>query len=772
MGQFSRRTFMKSAVALSATVAASRSISEIMSWAAPGSIEGSSEPVPSLCGMCSVGCPIFGNVTKDGRVKLSGNPAWSGTAGTICARGNAGPSLFKDPDRLQKPLIRVGERGAGKWREATWNEAYAHIAAKMNAIKSTYGPEAMAFTSRKETATPIFNQFAKAFGSPNIFLHTSTCPIARTVTLEATFGSEEYAVDYNNVKYLLSLGRNYFEGIHVAQARGVMNAISKGAKLVYVDPRFAITAAKAQEWLPIKPGTDVALLLGVINVLIKENLYDKAFVDKYTSGFEELKTKTASYTPKWAAEITGIAEAVIVRIAREMGAAKPRAVCDWGWRGVSSTEEFEKKRTMLLINVLLGSVEVPGGMFIWKSPKFINSLLGREALPVIRMPKTPPFPKPGKPRIDGAGVKGNPFQMVNPAVGGIVHLIPDVVLSDKPYPIKGWFIHRSNPVIGHPNTNRMLEALKKLELVVVCDISMSDTAQYADVVLPECTYLERTEPFKDASALVPVYHVRNQVVKPMFESRSFDRIYQELAREMGLGAYFPWKDIQDLRLQQVGGRADIVKTANEKGLVFFGMKPFYLRDKNSVAAFVEKFPDAKALVNEQGIIDKPLLNLHTPSKKIEILCQEAEHLAGRGIPVYRPVKLKEDAELYFMQGKVAVHTNTHTHNVPWLHDLMPTNRLWMHPATAAKAGIANGDTVEISSSVGKQTGKVLLTEGIRPDSTFVYFGFGRMSPGLKRAVNKGINSGILLPTVTADIVGVSVQTTGVTVKKVQGGSAK
>ena len=763
--KFTRRTFLKWSGAAAATIAAVPALPKMISWAEGASLEGSADFVRSYCEMCTSRCPIQAKVVDGKTVLINGNPDWSATGGTVCARGGSGFSQLYDPQRIQKPMIRAGERGEGKWREVSWDEAYAFIAEKMGAIKTKYGPEAMAFANRGGTHMAYMVTLARAFGTPNTFTHEATCPQARTVALNATFGTPALGIDYGNVKYLLSLGRNHFEGIHVAQARGVMNALSKGGKLVSVDPRYSITSMKAHEWYPIKPGTDLALMLAINHVLIRDRLYDEDFVARYTDGFEVLKGSITEYTPAWAEKQTGIKSTDIERIAKELAGAKPRAVVDWGWRTQTTPEEFELRRAIVITNMLLGNLEVPGGTFFVKSPAFINGLVGKEVVQDMKGWKTPPFPAPGKPRLDGAGVKGQPNFMVPPA-DGVVQTIPEAILTEQPYPVKGWFVLRYNPVATIPHTQRVMDAIKKLDLLVVCDIYMTDTAWMADVVLPESTYLERDEGFNASHGAAPGFTLRQQVVKPVYDTKPHWEIFKSLAEKMGLGSYFPYHSIDEIRLAQMGGRADLVKETKDKGFLSFGFKPVFLRDKNSVAAFAAKVPEAASLVNEQGIIDKPLLNLKTASKKIELLSSQAQALFGRGVPVYRPVKLAEENQLFFVQGKTALHTNGHTHNVPWLFDLFPAARLWIHPETAAKIGLKDGDKVEYESSTGKYQAKVLITAGVRPDTTFAYFGFGRTSPGLKRAYQQGANSNMVLPMAVAPVCGTTLQTTGITIRKV------
>lgn len=761
----SRRTFLKLSGATVALAALSPQIPRNVLRAEGNPAKKGVKKVRTICEMCSVRCPMEVSVQQDKVVYVGGNPDWSSTGGAICARGASSLSQLYDGQRVKKPLIRQGKRGENKWKEVSWEEAYDYIAGKMQEIKEKYGPEAMAFSSRSGFHKYYMDTFANAYGTPNTFTHDSTCPMARAVAQSTAFGGG-VSLDYGNVKYLVSLGRNYFEAINTAHARAVMKAMKNGAKLVSVDPRFSVTSAKADEWHPIKPGTDLAFVLAITHVIVRDNLFDREFVQNYTVGFEEVVSSVKETTPEWAEKETGIAARDIERIAKELAAAKPRAVIDWGWRTATSPEEYELRKASINATMLLGSFEKPGGIYRVKNAALINSIVGKNIIPGLKSPKLPAFPKPGRPRLDGAGVKGSDNQFVSPK-NGVVHMVPEAILTEKPYPIKGWFAYRNNPVISQSNTSRVIEALHKLDLLVVCDVHLSDTAHFADVVLPESTFLERSEGFNDASGGAPKYTIRQQAVGPVGDTKPNWQIFKELAEKMGLAAYFPWKDIEELRLIQMGGKKELVQEAIEKGFLDFGEKALYLLDKKSVAAFVKKHPEAAAKVNAQGIMPAPAADLKTPSKKIELFSAQVEStFPGRGVPRYRPVTLKKDNELYFLQGKVAVHTNAHTHNIPWLYDLMPENSLWIHPQTAAKQGIRHGDKVEITSAFGKQPARALISKGIRPDCVFTYFGFGRLSTEMKRACQKGTNSNIMLPTVFSPVCAMSLHTVGIEIKKI------
>lgn len=528
--------------------------------------KGSETTVFSSCEICRNQCPIAVKV-KDGKViKIEGNPNDSAFGGVICARGNAGPSLLYDPQRIKKPMIRTGERGQGKFKEVSWDEAYTYIADKLYNIKDEYGGEAIASASRKGPHDWFFRSIGKALGSPNFFSHEATCPLTRSVGLDTTFGGEAFAADYGNAKYLISIGRNWFEGIQVAQARGVAKAISNGAKLVVLDPRFSVTASKG-EWLPIKGASDLAFVMAMANILITENLYDQNFISQYAEGFDKWADEVKDKTPEWAEKETGISKDKIIQITREFAAAKPNAILDFGWRTAYTPNDYQLRRAILIVNMMIGNLEVPGGYYQNKSAAFLKNFPDQASYAKgLGAVKQPNFPKAAKGRIDGTGVKGTPGQLI-PAYDGAVGQILESILTEKPYPIKAWLVHRFNPYVSITESAKALEAFKKLDLLVTCDLYMTDTAYYSDVVLPECTYLERYEPIFDMSGLTPKYVLRQPAVSVVYpETKPYWQIYKELAEKMGLGEYFEFKDMEDYLTQQLSPAGLTLDQMKEKGV--------------------------------------------------------------------------------------------------------------------------------------------------------------------------------------------------------------
>jgi len=674
--------------------------------------------VTSVCEMCTVRCPILVRV-RDGKVvRIEGNPKEKSTQGAICARGNAGVSLLEDKDRVRTPLIRVGERGQGAFRKASWDEAYKYIADKLAAIR----PEELAVGRRPSAGDAFLLTFAKAFGTPNIFSHESSCPLARNVALEVTLGTSAVAIDYSKVDYLVSFGRNHMETLAVPQAQGIVGGLARGARLVYLDPRRTPTSTAATTWLQPQPGTDLAFALAMLQVMIAEKLYDDDFVKRYTHGFGELATAVADYTPEWAATKTGIPAATIREVAREFGAARPRAVADFGWFSASYLNDFQLRRAILALNALVGNLEVPGGLFLVKGLKGYGTELGDW--------KKPAFPAVTAERVDGAGVPGK-FPLV-PVKDGLCQALPESVLTGKPYALKAYVAHRFDPLAAIPDQPRMIEALKKLDLLVSVDVYMSDTGAYADVILPECTYLERTDPVIEASGLAPKIRLRQQAVPPQGDARPSWRIYKELAEATGLGAYFAYKDIDEIvatQLAPLGMTAE--KLAKTGQWTPPDAKPTYLRKE-----------DPKAPVK-----------LKTPSGKIELFSEELAKLGFEPVARYLAPPEPPKGTFRMIQGKCAVHTNSATQNIPILHDLRPSNELWIHPVPAAGLGIKDGDEVIVRVGKHEQRGLAKVTGDILEGAVFTYHGWGHTSPGLTRVKGKGIGFNALMPVKTDPVSG-------------------
>lgn len=323
----------------------------------------SAEPeikIPTLCEMCTSRCGVYA-VVQAGRVtRIEGNPKHPTNAGLPCARGNAGVSSLYDPDRLKRPMKRMSD---GQFQAISWEQAFQEIGTRLKEISGKYGPHSLVFAEYNNLNSALTRRFAEAFGSPNHVGHAATCFANRNVGYTQVFG-ELPVVDYENVKFYLSAGRNILGGIKAYEPVKLAEAKRKGARIVVLDPRLSELASFGHEWLQIKPAGDLAFLMAIAHVLINENLYDKTFVSQHCTGFEELRAGISAYTPEWGVPYTDIPADTTRRIAREMAAAKPAAVVDPGWHGGNGMywNGFEAARAGAIVNALLGNLGAKGGL--------------------------------------------------------------------------------------------------------------------------------------------------------------------------------------------------------------------------------------------------------------------------------------------------------------------------------------------------------------------------------------------------------------------------
>ena len=303
----------------------------------------------SLCFMCTVRCPIR-VLVEDGRIEwIEGNPHVPGIEGALCAKGSAGVALENDRERPQYPMIRIGPRGSGEWRQASWDEALDYVAEELKAIIREHGPQSVVWGERANLISDLSKTFMKALGSPNYFNHDSLCKGSVNTACRSLTGyaDPQIGLDYKNTRHIVLYGRNIFEALEIKGINQLMEALEKGAKLTYIDPRVTVTAAKAHRYLCIRPGTDLALNYALMHVILTENLFDQAYVERWVQGLKELQAFVEPYTPQWAEQETHIPAGEIIALAREMSAAKPACIFHFGYRGAHHTNECYFRRSIL-----------------------------------------------------------------------------------------------------------------------------------------------------------------------------------------------------------------------------------------------------------------------------------------------------------------------------------------------------------------------------------------------------------------------------------------
>ncbi|WP_048600335.1 molybdopterin-containing oxidoreductase family protein [Rubeoparvulum massiliense] len=689
--KISRRSFLKASAATGAVL--TTGTVSFHAWSktlAEGNQHDDIKVTPSLCNACSSKCGVL-VITKNGRLwKMEGHPDHPFSKGKLCARGHGVATLAYSPDRLQHPLKKKED---GTFEQITWEQAYQEIGQKLNEIIKKYGPQSVGYVEDpRPTGSYYGPRFLAAIGSPNYFTHQVCCNNGRNTGYIHTIGGVPGA-DIKNSKYILFIGRSYGDGIRPASVYDLTTAKDNGAKIVFVDPRLNATVPLGDEWIPIRPGTDLALILAMSNVVITEKLYDEAFVQNNSIGFDEYAKAMNEYTPEWAAEITDIPQETIIRIAREIAAAKPHAMIEPGWRGANGCVYYnstECGRAAALFNALLGNINQKGGLTFGGGAKLGDM---------------EPVPEKSKlPRWDAR------FPLVSTGTG-VATIIPEKAESGE---AKAVIFCQTNPVRNYTDPKTMIDAMEKMELTIVCDVQMSETALAADYVLPEPSYLEREDVVaaQGAGAII-----RAQAIDRVYEdTRPFDEIITNIAKEMGLGQYFNFT-IQELNAARVKPLGINIDELRQKGIIF------------------PPKPAAPAAPAE--------FKLKTPSGKVEFVSEAFKKAGFSPIVSWIPPKVMPDADSFrLINGKQGYHTHSYSTNLPYLMQITKdydSERLWMNAKRAAELGLKDGDLVEVESSMAKSQVRLKVTERLYPECVFVPSPYGNYSKYLTNAVGVGFS---------------------------------
>lgn len=658
--------------------------------------------VYSMCGMCSVRCPIRVEVEHNRVTWMEGNPHLLG--GALCARGSAGVALRNDTQRPQSPLIREGGRGEGKWKKASWEEAFDYIAEQLKGIQKKYGQESVVVSSRGGGWQGLYKTFCHAIGSPNYTNHDNTCGRnTHHASLSVNgLGRKGLQYDYANARHLVLFGRNLFSSLLIAEDRAVMEMLAKGGRITNVDVRATKTSAKASRMFQVRPGTDYALALAMIHEIIKQNAYDDDFVKRYVKDFDQLCTFVEQYTPAWAARECGIDEESINAFVQEINQDRPKVIFHPGWNLSRYNDSFYVSRALHILNALMGSIECEGGLFFPKGP----GDCGVESI------QTVDCAKPDIERADGCGSKFLQFEK-GP---GLAHLLYPAMKSGKPYPIKAWLAMRHDPFTCMPDPAAQKEYFDNCELLVSIDAHYSEFGWFCDVILPESTFLERDNHIIVQKGLKPYLTRRQKAVEPKFDTKPAWEIWKQLAVRMGVGDHFPYETIEELWDWQLKPTGFSVKDFEEKGFIELSDTPlFYDRDD-----LVGKFK--------------------TPSGKIEIISQMLEDTGLESLQPYQSPAAPPPGKFRLVYGRCAVHTHSHTQNNPLLYEMMGRNNIWINKGIADQMGINHGDWVEVTGADGYSGPlEAFVTEFIHPEAVFTRHGFGREVPVQSRAYKSGVS---------------------------------
>lgn len=644
--------------------------------------------VKSTCRGCHGVCGVRLHM-RDGRlVRVTGNPDSLTSRGYICVKGRAAPELLYHPDRLQYPLKRSGNRGEDHWQRIGWDEALDTVSKKLLAVKREYGAESI--VGARGTGRPyyvLFHRFLNCLGTPNRLGYAHTCYGPRLTVSAMTCGTlpvcDYYGFGGVYPECVLVWGCNLTE---VGASDGMCGhqlaiTLKRGARLIVVDPRRTGLADRADHWLQIRPGTDAALALGMLHTIIKEELYDREFVGRWTTGFDKLAARVEDYPPEKVADITWVPAESIRDAARLYATTRP-ACLQWGVGIDQGINNFQTNRAILMLSGITGNIDAPGGDALWVPPANV----------VVQSPRLNPdieLPDQLSPQIRAKKIGGGHYKLATTVQPND---FINAVLSGKPYPIKALFIMGSNLLIGHSGSPRMEQALRQIDFIAAVDLFMTPTTQLADIVLPAASWLE-TDDVADLHFAWCV--TARQKIAAIGECRDDKQIMFDLAHRMGLDG-FPWKDVKDY--------CDWV--LKDSGITF------------------EEFKDIGILQGDMKYRKYESEGFKTPSGKFEIYCEALAEMGYDPLPHYveppeSPYATPELAEQYPLilstGARVQAFFHSEGRQIESLRRLNPDPLVEIHLQTAASLGINNGDWVWIESPRGgriKQ--KARLTEGIHP----------------------------------------------------------
>ncbi len=716
MRDLSRRRFLKIAGAGASIAAAGGVIRSLpgVRAAAKGREQGIRR-VPTYCDICFWKCGAIATVRDGVLWKIEGNPEDPLSRGRLCPRGTGGVGAHFDTDRLSAPLLRQSVRGEERFAAVTWDEALGHVADKMQKIKAEYGPEAVALFAHGIGGT-FLKHTLRAYGSPNITAPSfAQCRGPRDVGFELTFGEgigSPERTDIRNARCLVLIGSHLGENMHNTQVQEFAEAVGAGASIIVADPRFSIAASKAKFYLPVRPGTDIALLLAWMNVLVREGLYDKDYVTRFGYGFEAFAAEIAPFTPEWAYPETGIEPEAIRETAREMARYRPATLVHPGRHSAWYGDDAQRSRAIALLNALLGSWGRKGGFY---QPASMS---------VPGFPY-PPYPKSAKGKVDNPGGK-YPFASESVTTG-----VREATLTGKPYPVKGWMVYATNLIQALPNEQETIRAIQALDLLVVVDVIGSEIAGWADVVLPEATYLERYEELNVELFRQPFVALRQPVVEPPADQKPNWWIARQLAIKLGLGAYYPWQTIEQYLEHRLTGAGLSLAELKTKGIVKGPPQPVYY---------------------EEGVAP----TFSTSSGKIEFYSNALREKGLDPVPKYHRPAEGPAGSFRLLFGRSPVHSFGRTQTNPVLAQSMDENEVWVNVHAATRLGLASGDRVRLRNQDGVLSNpiKVRATEAIRGDCVYMVHGFGHTSKLLRRAVGRGASdSGLVTRYVVDPLMG-------------------
>ena len=646
--------------------------------------------IKSCCNMCYRMCGVLVHLRGGKVTKVEGDPDCPVNRGKLCIKGSAAVERLYHPDRIKYPLKRAGAKGEGKWQIISWDEALETIAEAMNSAKERYGAESVAFSNGDPKGYEAYVvRLCNVFGTPNICDTRHVCSVPRRIGSNITSGlnaetGTDYTPDLDHPPACVLMWGANVAITHNPNYMKLERALATGTQLIVIDPRKTELASRADLWLQLRPKTDLALALGIINVIVNEELFDKSFVSNWTVGFDKLQQHVRGNTPKWAEEITWVPAEKIVAAARMYATTKPACIED-GNAIDDDVNSVQSERAISILRAITGNLGVPGGEVDY-APLTVGTAryFAPEEQKTSFMLAEKLSEEQRKKRIGADhGFLPLPMSQFVPP-----QLLVKAILTEKPYPIKVLCIHANNPLITWSNSQEAYQALMKLGFLYVADQFMTPTAELADVVLPATTYLE----VDDIAMRAPFVVVRQKAAQ-IGEAWPDKKVINELAKKLGLSEYF-WADVNDA----------LDPILKPMGLTF------------------DEFRKVGTLQQPKEYRKYEREGFNTPSGKVEIYSSRLEKWGHEPLPVYHEPpetpysapELAKDYPLILTSWHQAPFRHSNNRQVASLRGMEPEPLVEIHPETARRLGIDEGDMVYIETKRGRIKQRAVFTEGIDP----------------------------------------------------------
>ncbi len=738
----------------------------------------------TICSLCPGGCGIQVRLIDGIPVSVKGNRFYPINLGGMCPLGvNALHELY-NPDRVKMPLRRSGDRGSGKWESVTWDDALKTVSDKLASLRKEGKPHQVGFLGYNERGLmrEHISRFMRAYGSPNYYQFSLTQN--DTVAYQLLQGQPQVpAYDILNAKLILSFGSNFLEEGYspVYYTKLYSHHQERDTRFIQIESRISLTAANADRWVPVRPGTYGALALGIAYVLIREELYDKEFVKSRTFGFEEwvdqLGGKHAgfksdvlrNYYPERASQITGVPSATILELARELGNTRPSLVLGDGG-AIANTNGTFALMAVHSLNALLGNIEREGGVLLIDEPPFQRQAMVPED----------PIARTGNHQVPIA----QPDDIAFPLTNFSIQSFAQHVLAERPYPLSMLFLFRGNALFQSLNHDDLVNALKKIDFIVSFDPVINETSEYADLILPDHTFLEKWDEVANVPS-VGFTHVgiQHPVIPPLHDTRHTGDVLIELAKQVGgaVAAAFSLKTYEE----EIKFRMKGVYLSGEGAVATQGVRQLwleYLQQRGWQIGRYASFEEFWDRLLEHGGWWNPIRKkknssevYRTPSGKFEFYSQTLKasvdrlvdkagaprssqnldlvlnrlNISARGDSVFLPhheqVPFEEDMPLYLIPFRVMPNPDGQASNLPMMQEMFgySAHQYWsswveIHPETAARYAIIEDAWVWVETSVGRVKVRAKLSHAIVPNVIAIPFGLGHTSYG-RYAKGYGVN---------------------------------